>query len=151
MNEQVESVAPEKLGSLPPLPESMRTKVYTASALGGAALLATTAEYLGVTNTLPEVPKFIASSLAHPVLGYTGAWAATSAFGRISDRFRTSVAIAGATVANFVTEKTQSALIADPQYINFLSAQNLPETTKDYAFALLGAGLFILQNRRDDG
>jgi hypothetical protein len=39
-------------------------------------------------------------------------------------------------------------MVASPQYVDFMSSRNMPETTKDYAFALAGMGLYLFQNRR---
>jgi hypothetical protein len=149
MSEQLEQTAPGIIrGALPALPENFRRNAYTAAALGGVAALATASDYLGMSYGLPHSAELIETSAKHPIVGYLGAWAAASAFRNSLTGVRTKAAIAGATIANFATEAAQSTLVASPEYVNFLSAQNLPETGKDYVFTLAGLGLFLLNNRR---
>ncbi len=132
-------------------PQTLRERLRNAATtvmLGGISLAATMSEYSGNTAQMDAVPKLIASSSAHPVLGYVGAWAADRLYKNTPDKLRKTAILLAASTANFVTETAQSLIIASPQYADFLSTRNLPETAKDYGFSLLGAGLYMLQNRR---
>jgi hypothetical protein len=123
--------------------KNIRTKVVTASVLAGLATTAFFGEKYGLNARLPEVGTEVANSCAHPIVGYMGAWVAT----KVIKRFKPGASLAGATVADFVAEKSQSLLLTSPYY-NFLSQQYLPETVKDYAFALGGSLLFMAQDRQ---
>jgi hypothetical protein len=112
------------------------------------AAAALAAEKYGLDKELPHVAKMAVDSCAHPLLGYAGAWAANALAGSPAGKFKTKVAAAGTTIANFTAEASQSLLVASPQYVDFMSSRNLPETSKDYLFALGGLGLFMLQNKR---
>lgn len=135
----------------PAEPHTWREKLRntaTAVMLGGISLAATMSEYSGNTERMDEVPRLIASSCAHPVLGYVGAWAADRIYKNEGGKIRKTAMLLGATVANFVTETAQSFIVASPAYADFLSTRNLPETAKDYAFSLIGMGVYMFQNRR---
>ena len=123
--------------------KNLRTKIVTAGSLGVLAAAAFFGERYGYNAQLPKVGTEIANSSAHPIVGYLGAWVAT----KVVKRFKPGASLAGATAADFVTEKSQSLLLTSPYY-NFLSQQYLPETAKDYAFAIGGSLLFMIQDRK---
>lgn len=126
------------------------SRTETAAALTTLAVMATLANYSGMSHQeMPEGIREVTQSLAHPVLGYAGAWAATVLDHNPSGRIRGKIAFAGATIANFFTETVQSQLVSSPEYANFLAANAMPETIKDYLFALGGLGLFLYQNRQN--
>ncbi len=126
--------------------------MYTATALAGAAILSKAAEVAGIDHDMPTLARMAVDSGAHPIIGYMGAWAANTAanavsrnpFGAVKAKF----ALAAVTAANFAVEGAQSLLVASPQYIDFMSQRNFPETAKDYAFALAGMGLYMFQQKR---
>jgi hypothetical protein len=62
-------------------------------------------------------------------------------------RFESAAAITGATLVNFATEFAQDISVGGGNGTNFLMAAHSGETIKDYAFALGGAGLYLLQSR----
>lgn len=122
--------------------------VTTTMVLTYISALAVSAEYSGYNDVLPEIPEMIASSMGHPAVGYLGGGAAGLAAIDKSPVARTGAILAGATMANLFVEKAQSVAVASPEFVDFLSRQNLPETAKDYAAALLGAALVAVQLRR---
>lgn len=125
-------------------------KIGVATGLGGLAVASKYAEYKGYDRELVAPERWVVDSTAHPVFGYMGAWAAT-ALGRRREslsRFRSKIAFAGATAANFAVEGAQSVTVATSQYVEFWAGRNTPETTKDYFFALAGLGLYLWQERR---
>lgn len=147
----VKIVGPTLLAEVVPAAETennqnIRKKAVTLAILAGLATAAFCGQRYGLNNELPSYGTEVADSFAHPVLGYVGAWAALS----LTRTFRKAQAIAGATAFNFATEKAQSLLLSSPGYGDFLSQQNVPETLKDYAFALGGSALFLLQNRKNN-
>ena len=155
MPEQLEQTAPEYSLELPSSDASEKQRTLrnlgTAAALGGVAAAITVTEFLGATPDLPEVVEWTRSSSRHLVLGFLGSWAAASVFKKSFESMRKRTAAAGATVANFAPEIAQSASpMAMPEYAEFWATRNLPETGKDYAFALAGLGIYMFQNRRKD-
>ncbi len=123
-------------------------KIATASALGIVSIAGFIGQRKGIIQEFPQPTRSIAESCSHPVLGYVGAWFATTVVSHITDRFRVGAAIAGASTANFVTESMQSTLLSSHlgDY-NFLAEINRYETAKDYVGALMGMGLFMLMDR----
>lgn len=130
------------------------TKVSTAIVLGGVAIASKYAEAKGLDNDMPTLAHMAVDSGAHPAVGFMGAWAADgssrSFIRRSAGIAKTRLALLGATVANFGVEIGQSLSVASPDYSNFLAPQRLPETGKDYMFALAGMGLYLLQRRRHE-
>jgi hypothetical protein len=126
----------------------------TAS-LSAVALFSVWAERNGVNKELITPYEEMANSCAHPVLGYAGAWIGTKVVDRFSDAYQRLkgdlygiyAAVATASSADYSAEKIQSELWAAPQYENFLSAANLPETAKDYLAVIGGLGLFYAIDR----
>jgi hypothetical protein len=128
-----------------------RTRAYTSLGLVGLAAAVTITDRLGVKAGLPESADMVADSLRHPAAGYVGALAATLAIKGFGFK---KTALAGATIANFGAEITQLAASQVPTLASlrtreteFYLAENLPETTKDLAFAIAGGGLLLMQNR----
>jgi hypothetical protein len=151
VNKMPEQDAPEITRSLIPNLTEKQRSLLIAGSLGGVAALTTASELMGVTPNLPDSAEWIATSGKHPAVGYLGALAATSVLKNPLRNIRTKVAIAGATVANFSAEVGQVfSPWAVSEYANFWTTRNLPETGKDYAFALAGLGLFLFQNRRQN-
>lgn len=125
---------------------SENSRILTAVGLGATAVLALAAQRFGLTNELQQPFEAGSESLAHPVLGYMGAWAADTLSKQESKGVRAGAALLGATFVNFAAETAQSAVVASPEYINYLAASNQLETGKDLGAALLGMGLYIWQN-----
>jgi hypothetical protein len=120
--------------------------VGTGLVLGGIAVADTIAEATG--SDISEIPVQVSSSLRHPILGFAGAWAAEQLCKDESKWTRRAGVLVFASAVNFAAETIQSYTVAAPQYVDFLSTRNLPETAKDYAFSLVGMGIYMLQNRR---
>lgn len=124
------------------------TRFDSLATLGYVSMVSFLANHNGDTAKLPDAAQYAMSSGSHPVLGYIGACAADALLHKAPKKIKTAAIFAAATVANFATEAAQSVLIASPEYVNFMSSRNLPETAKDYGFSLLGMGLYMLQQRR---
>jgi hypothetical protein len=131
--------------------ELFAKRMFTAGTLGLLSLTTLELRRRGLTHDLPDadITKPILDSTAHPVLGYTGAWLAYK-FSRLRGNSESSVALfTGSTFLNFSAEGVQSLVHSSPQTFNFLSERNLPETAKDYLFALTGLSLFLYQSRNE--
>lgn len=116
-------------------------RAAVTSVLAGTAVAAFFAERHGWTRSWDEVPRDIANSAGHPFFGYVGAYAAALT----TTAHKKSMAFINTTIINFAAEQTQTSLIY-PNYDPF-SVPHLPETMKDYAFALGGGLLFMAMNR----
>lgn len=153
---QVEAAEVADVPAEAPAPESsgLLTKIGVAAALGGLAAASKWAEYKGIDHDMIAPSRWTIDSTAHPLLGYMGAWAASAAANMSPRRplglLKGKAAFIGATAANFAVEGAQSFTVAASQYVDFWSSRNLPETAKDYAFALAGMALFMYQNRRQE-
>jgi hypothetical protein len=128
----------------------LRERALTAISLGVLAMYAKS----GYAHDLPDGSDTVVTSLAHPVFGYMGAWAGVT-FAKSKKltesipRVKEIVGFLGATACNFSAEIAQlSNNLSAPT--NFYYPENLPETTKDYAFALLGATWFALRSARNN-
>lgn len=120
---------------------SVKTKVATAIGLAGLSATAYLGQRYNLTEQLPNNERAVAESLAHPFIGYIGAFAANAIS---NDKVkRAALAIGGATALNFGVEAAQDAAVynEDSFYVN------VPETVKDYIFALGGIALYEMQDR----
>lgn len=120
-------------------------KAGVAVALSGLAIVSKWAEYKGYDREMIAPERWATDSMAHPLFGYAGAWAAV-ALSRRRQSFegaRGRVALAGATTANFAVEGVQSVAVAASQYAKFWTPNNLPETFRDYVAALAGLGAYM--------
>jgi hypothetical protein len=128
----------------------------TALALGGLAAIGYDLQASGLTYSIPDYPRLATDSMKHPVLGYTGAAVghvatlATAKLRRkpISTETQFKAMFAGATIANFGAEQAQSMFYAIDEYKSYFSAQHMPETVKDYVFALSGLALYRSQSKQ---
>lgn len=127
-------------------------KLGTGLALSGMAVAAKWADAAGLAKDLPSPADWIVTSCAHPVLGFTAACVANAQhtkrwFERHSRWGSAYLSLRLATIVNFASEEFQRLTTHIGEYNNFLAPHNLPETAKDYLFALGGAALYSLLDR----
>ncbi|MBI3494944.1 hypothetical protein HY004_03115 [Candidatus Saccharibacteria bacterium] len=139
--EQAENLPKPKRESL--FGTETKTKLKTAAVLSATAIAATIGEHYGVDKMLPHGLREVATSLRHPAVGFLGAFVADKVSrSRLFKKKDNDVAMGiGATVANFATETAQGQVIFH-EYFQYLGTSKLPETTKDYVFALAGAAIY---------
>lgn len=101
----------------------------------------------GVTAGWTPALRAIGESLEHPLPGYTGAAAGCVVAAALDSEHEGVYELAGTTIGNFSAEIGQSILTPESPATNFIATRNLPETGKDYLFALLG-GLFFVLNEK---
>jgi hypothetical protein len=125
-------------------------KAGWAVALGGVAAVSKWAEYKGMDHGMEAPERWVTDSAAHPLIGYMGAWAADMATTRFNplEKVKVQTAWLGATAANFATEGIQSVTIAASQFVDFWSAHNRMETSRDYVGALAGLVFYLWRDRR---
>lgn len=117
----------------------------------GLGVVAFFAHKMQVDNTMVEWPENIRdamNSMSHPFLGYTGATIANALHRTKNYVTRIYYGYGLGTLTNFGTEIAQSVLVPHSPETNFLAYRNIPETTKDYVFALGGIGLFAFREKR---
>ncbi|HEX5797326.1 MAG TPA: hypothetical protein VFX86_02960 [Candidatus Saccharimonadales bacterium] len=152
MSEQLEQTARAESRGLLNYVSENRAQIGGAAALSGIAVAATAAEYTGLGAYLPEADRaeMLVTSGRHPVVGYLGAWAASSFLGNRVMAVKATAAGVGATMTNFLAEGVQRlSPFIRPEYVAFWSESNLQETGKDYILALGGFGLFLYLQSRD--
>ena len=120
-----------------------KTQLKTAAVLSVTAAAATIGEHYGVDKMAPHGIREVATSLRHPAVGFLGAFVADRVSrSRLFKKKDNDVAMGvGATVANFATETAQGQVLFH-EYFQYLGTGKIPETTKDYAFALAGAVIY---------
>lgn len=91
--------------------------------------------------------RAIGESLEHPLTGYTGGAAGCVAASVLNTEHKGVYELAGATAGDLSAEIGQSILLPESPATNFIATRNLPETGKDYAFALLGWLFFVLNEK----
>lgn len=101
--------------------------------------------YWGVGQHAPDMVVALANSGAHPLVGFVGAAVGYAAAYKKRDKIRQVSAYSVATAANFAAEIGQEVLLYPDTGKHFYDA--LPETIKDYVFAL-GAATYFLRRRR---
>ncbi len=115
---------------------SRETYIHTVN----TAILGSTALVSKLHPESPDIiPQVAYDSMAHPLLGYIGAYAASKLVS-YRQTFCTAFYMAGATTVNFLTEISQDAILK-PEH-PFYSPSQMPETIKDYSFTLGGAAIF---------
>ncbi len=126
--------------------------------LTGAAMTAMAAfsyhgERRGWIHILPaESLRDAGNSMAHPILGYAGAYVgALLGANRLKSFPRIMKAAAVATVLNFTVEYAQTRLSPRSPLNEFWAPQNQFETMKDWVFALSGTALYLWQTRSRAG
>jgi len=90
----------------------------------------------------------IQGSLAHPLLGYSGALIGVVAGGILAVKQRAvinTITAVSAMATNFAAERVQDVLGMTAH--NFTA--DVPETAKDAAFAALGLGVFMVSETRN--
>jgi hypothetical protein len=145
-NNEIREPAPEN--------KNLQKSVVTALGLGLMALVGHKIQTSGLTYEIPDYPRLVTDSIKHPFVGYIGAavghlatrLAARRSGREISQRETVGNMLAGATIANFGAEQSQSMLYAINEYKDYFSAKQTPETIKDYFFALGGLWLYKLQS-----
>lgn len=126
--------------------------VRIAAGLSAVAIISQVAEMKGMGKELPSPIGATVNSMAHPVLGYMGAWmgvVASTKVGKISSRaYNVAGALAATIALDVASEGVQSVRGAGGPYENPVSTNNSFETAKDLGFALAGMGIFYYLNRR---
>jgi hypothetical protein len=128
------------------LTPSVRRRTSTAAGLSILSFFAYHAQHRGWTAELPDPAQAVAESLAHPALGYIGAWIGVRLGNRSPLRVQERAAVAVGTVVNFAAEAAQDVIDGTAHADGFLDPNHLPETAKDYVFALAGIGWYLKQN-----
>lgn len=137
---------PEIRRNLEPLNEVTEQRLQnllclTAVCAGGLLMQKT-----GMTQQFPVGIKETTESLCHPALGYAGAWAGLKIAEKLNIAKNQVIAL-GASAINFATEGAQAFWAGSPE-THFFLKDNIPETAKDYCFAILGAGILYLETYR---
>jgi len=140
-------------------------KAYTATgaALGIAAVCAFRGEQDHGTDHWEQLARLAATSAGHPVIGNLAtAGCAALLVGKLgSERLRTShfgqnalkwlgrhmlaASVIVTTVGDVATEISQSYLVTNGPILSSFEGGQIPETVKDYLFALLGIMVFYGQ------
>ncbi|MCA9349006.1 hypothetical protein KC878_02550 [Candidatus Saccharibacteria bacterium] len=122
--------------------------IASLATLGATAVYGYYGQRHGYFQKWPDILREAGESLSHPILGYIGALTGTLASRFRSRTTRAGYVVAGATIANFSAEVGQLYLVPHSPETDFFLSSNFPETLKDYAFSLIGMGLFIVNQRR---
>ncbi len=142
---------PEITPDLNPNPtfvDSITEHIGTAYGLGLIAVLAHKMQVDVDMITWPDFPREVMNSMSHPFLGYIGAAIANVIFRTKSYAKRVYYGSGLGTLANFGTEIAQAWWLPHTPETNFLATRNMPETMKDYVFALGGIGIFAIREKR---
>lgn len=131
--------------------QGRKERIIAALGLLAVAIPAQVAHEYNVINDLPDGPEILAESLRHPIVGYigayTGAWLAT----KILPHYKSAAAFGAATmgtIANFSAESGQE-ISKSRDATEYLAFNRLPETAKDYIFALIGTALYLGLGRKN--
>lgn len=134
---------------LPAIAAPGKQTVATVGVLVATAYASYYGERHGWFVDLPDALRASSESMAHPIIGYIG-WRATSHLLRFTpNSVKHTASLTVATYANFFVEELQQNLSPPNPHYNYLASHNKFETTKDYLFALAGAGLAFWQSKRN--
>ena len=145
---------------LVPDENEFRERAATLVGLGTLAAFAFSARYNGVAEATPEGLKAVLESCAHPILGYIATWFSIEVVSAFNLRkyakeeapdpkprkHVVGAAFAAATLLDLTAEQGQDIVTYATDAMSWRN--NMPETAKDYIFALFGLWLFLKQNRR---
>ncbi|MDO8265872.1 MAG: hypothetical protein Q7T41_02935 [Candidatus Saccharibacteria bacterium] len=132
----------------PSVSDSIIDHIGVAYGLGIVAFIAHKAQIDNTMVSWPDFPREVINSMSHPFLGYTGGAIASVLYRTKSYAKRVCYGFGLGTLNNFGTEAAQSALLPHTPETNFLANRNIPETKKDFGFAIAAMIFFAFREKR---
>jgi len=125
--------------------ETFAQRIRSLMILGYTSVVAFTTEQAHMTQELPQPAQAIAESMAHPALGYAGAWLAAIAIQRGWFNRSGPLAVAATGAIDFAVEEGQDLLLHASGNEHWWAQAQWYESSKDLGFAVGGMGLFYFQ------